>query len=114
MALKQLEVLQKELKILTDHVKTKKEELQAQLAKKEPISAQDKQWLDHDANLVDEQQVLEVLESALDYEQGLEGLDDEQRGLVKKLCEAAVANTLMIQLHTSWRKFWPCLQLRYG
>ena len=53
------------------------------------ISSQDEQWLDFEANLVDEQQVLEALESASDYEQGFERLDEGQKGLVKKLCEAA-------------------------
>jgi len=38
---------------------------------------------------VDEQQVLEALESASDYEQGFERLDEGQKGLVKKLREAA-------------------------
>ena len=58
-----LEVLRKGLKTLTDRVKTK-EELQARLAERKPISAQDEHWLDHNVNLVDEQWVLEVLESA--------------------------------------------------
>jgi hypothetical protein len=38
---------------------------------------------------VDEQQVLEALEKASDYDRGLARLDDEQRGLVKRLREAA-------------------------
>jgi hypothetical protein len=74
MVLKPLKVLQKGLKTLTNHVKTKKEELQAHLAESQPISAEDKQWLDHDANLVDEQQVLEALEKASDYDQGCQDL----------------------------------------
>jgi len=57
-----LEVLRKGLKTLTDWVKTKKEELQARLAERKPISAQDEHWLGHNANLVDEQWVLWVLE----------------------------------------------------
>ena len=72
MVLKPLEVLWKGLKTLTDHVKTKKEELQAHLAESQPISAEDEQWLDHDANLVDEQQVLENAdETRLFYRQVL-------------------------------------------
>ena len=63
--------------------------LQAQLAEKKSISAKDEHWLDYDANLVDEQQVLEALESAPDYEQGFARLNDEQRGLVERLHEAA-------------------------
>lgn len=89
MAPKPLKALQKWLKNLTDYVKTRKEALQHQLAAKESISEQDKHWLDHDTNLVDKQQVLEALESALDYEQGLSRLNDKQRGLMKKLDEAA-------------------------
>jgi hypothetical protein len=38
---------------------------------------------------VDEQQVLEALEKASDYEWGLARLDDKKRGLVKRLREAA-------------------------
>ncbi|KAF8230439.1 hypothetical protein L208DRAFT_1281699, partial [Tricholoma matsutake] len=46
-------------------------------------------WLDHNANLVDEQQVLEALENASDYEQGFVRLGGEQKGVVQRLCEAA-------------------------
>ena len=41
------------------------------------ISSQDEQWLDHDANLVDEEQVLEALENASDYNRGFKRLDDK-------------------------------------
>ncbi|KAF8224524.1 hypothetical protein L208DRAFT_1310769 [Tricholoma matsutake] len=64
MALKPLEVLKKRLKILQAQVKAKKEKLQAQLVKRKSISSHDKKWLDNEANLVDEQQVLDVLEGA--------------------------------------------------
>jgi hypothetical protein len=84
-----LKALQKGLKTLTNHGKTRKEALQHRLAAKESISEQDKHWLDHNANLVDKQLVLEALESASDYEQGLSRLNNKQRGLVKKLYKAA-------------------------
>jgi hypothetical protein len=45
--------------------------------------------LDHEANLVDEQQVLEALESASDYKKGLERLNDKQKGVVENLREVA-------------------------
>ena len=61
MALKAIEVLRKGLEILKKQVKVKKEALQAQLAEKKPISSEDEQWLDHDANLVDEERVLEAV-----------------------------------------------------
>jgi hypothetical protein len=49
----------------------------------------DEQWLDNEANTVDEQQVLDTLESASDYEWGLECLDDGRKAIVKKLREWA-------------------------
>jgi hypothetical protein len=39
--------------------------------------------------LIDEQQVVDVMEIASDYEQGFMGLDDGQKGVVRKLQEAA-------------------------
>jgi hypothetical protein len=84
-----LEVLRKGLKTLHDQVKAKKEQLQAQLAEGKSIPLQDAEWLDGEANLVDEDRVLEALEKASNYEQGLEGLDEGQRGLVMKLQQAA-------------------------
>jgi len=89
MALTLLEVLKKGLKVLKNQVKTRKETLQAQLAARKSISSQDECWLDHDANLVDEQQALDILEDSSDYEKGFERLDEAQRGIVKKLREAA-------------------------
>jgi hypothetical protein len=89
MAAKPLDILKKGLKVLENQVRTKKEMLQAQLAERKSISSQDEQWLDHDANLVDELRVLEALENASDYERAFEGLDSGQRGVVRKLCEAA-------------------------
>ena len=89
MASKLLDILRKGLKTLTDRVKIKKEALQARVAECQSISSQDERWLDHDANLVDEQQVLEILEDASDYERGFARLDEQQKGLVERLKEAA-------------------------
>jgi CII-binding regulator of phage lambda lysogenization HflD len=89
MPLKPLEVLRKGLNTLQKQYKAKKEQLQARLAKRLQISAEDEEWLDHEANFVDEQHVLETLEKASDYERGLERLDDAQKGVVRKLREVA-------------------------
>ena len=89
MTLNPLAVLRKGLKVLESRVKTKKEALQTQLAERKSISPQDEQWLDYDANLVDEVQVLEALENASDYDQGLASLNDNQKAIVRKLQEAA-------------------------
>jgi len=87
--LKPLKVLKKGLKILHNQVKAKRDKLQGLLAKKKSISPEDEEWLDHAANFVDEQQVLDALENASDYERGLERLDDVQKGIVRKLRGAA-------------------------
>jgi len=89
MAPNSLNILQKGLKVLTDHVKTKKQVLEAQLAERKPISPEDEQWLDYEANLVDELQVLEALEDASSYEEGFAKLNEDQKGLVQRLREAA-------------------------
>lgn len=92
MASKPLEVLRKGLQVLTDRAKTK-EALEAQPAERKAISSSqdaDEQCPDHEADLVGERRVLEALENgAPDYERGFARLDDEQKGLVKKLREAA-------------------------
>ena len=53
------------------------------------ILSQDEKWLDHKANLVDEQRVLDTLENASNYKSGLERLDDAEKGVVRKLREVA-------------------------
>ena len=92
MAPKALEVLRKGLAKFTETIKTHKKELSAKLARTETISSSDEHWLFNDANTVDEQCVLETLESASDYERGprgLERLDKDGKAIVKKLREWA-------------------------
>ena len=84
-----LDVLKRGLNILQQQVKARKEKLQATLAEGKAISSQDECWLDNEANLVVKQQVLEVLENASNYEEGLRMLDDVQKGVVQKLQEIA-------------------------
>jgi len=79
-----LDILKKGLNTLQRQVKARKEALQATLAEGKAISSQDESWLDNEANLVDEQQVVEALENAPNYEEGLQRLDDVQRGIVQK------------------------------
>jgi hypothetical protein len=67
MALQQFEVLKKGLAKLTETIKTRKKELSAKLARAETISSSDEHWLDGEANTIDEQRVLDTLESASDY-----------------------------------------------
>ena len=89
MALKPLDVLKKGLKLLQRRFKDRQEAIQARLAEKKSISSHDKKWLDGEANLTDEQQVLDTLEEASDYERGFDRLNEVQKGVVKKLREVA-------------------------
>jgi hypothetical protein len=89
MGLKPLKFLWKGLKALQNQVKTKKAALEAQLAKKKQLSQEDEEWLDNKTNLVDVERVVEVLESALDYDKALDHFDDVQKGLIRILWEAA-------------------------
>ncbi|GAW02276.1 DDE-domain-containing protein [Lentinula edodes] len=53
--------------------------LKSKLAKKEKISNEDEQWLDKEGNLVEEEQLINDLENASDYERGLERLDEKKQ-----------------------------------
>lgn len=78
MALELLKVLRKGLKILKNRVKTK-EALQARLgAEKKSTSSRDERWIDHNANLVDKQQVLEASENAPDHEHNIHNTSGAQ------------------------------------
>ena len=91
MASSPLNVLKKGLKTLYEQFKAKKGQLQAQLAEGKSISSQDERWLDGEANLVDEERVLEVLKRASNYEQGLEAHAIEE-ATDEDICKA-VLNT---------------------
>ena len=75
---------------LIESGKTHKNELDTKLQRKEPISSSDEHWLDNDANTVNEHCVLDTLESALDYERGLEPLDgcEEAEGVGRGLSKS--------------------------
>jgi hypothetical protein len=84
-----LETLKKGSSKFKEKIKLRKDNLQAKLRWKESISSADERWLDNEANTVDEQRVLDALESVSDYENRLQELDDDDRVIVKKLCEWA-------------------------
>ena len=89
MASKPLDILKKGLAKLKISFKAKKEHLEAKLSRQESISSLDEQWLDNEGNTVDEQRVIDTLESSSNYEQGLENLDEAGKVIVKKLREWA-------------------------
>ena len=89
MASKPLDILRKGLDKFSKKIKTRKEALILKLSQKEGISEADEHWLDHEANIVDEERVLHDLETASDYKRGLERLDEDGKAIVKKLREWA-------------------------
>ena len=62
----------------------RKNDLLAHLSRKEKLSAED-EWLDHDANLVDEEALVDTLDEASDYKRILAMLDMNKQSLIQKL-----------------------------
>ncbi|KAI9440580.1 hypothetical protein H4582DRAFT_1788482, partial [Lactarius indigo] len=63
--------------------------LEAKLKRSETLSSADEKWLDNEANIIDEQRVLEQLELASDYEREVARLDNKGKAIVEKLREWA-------------------------
>ena len=89
MSKKTLKLLKAGLVKLKKQVATHKNVLISRLAKKEDIPDEDEQWLDHEANLVDEEIIVDLLKNASDYERGLERLNSQQKTLVEKIADLA-------------------------
>jgi hypothetical protein len=85
MAPKPLDILKKGLDKFSKKIKNRREALNAKLSRRETISSADEQWLDHEANTVDEDRILHELEAASDYERGFERLDEGGKAIVEKL-----------------------------
>ncbi|KIK73332.1 hypothetical protein PAXRUDRAFT_178737, partial [Paxillus rubicundulus Ve08.2h10] len=66
-----------------------KAKLKVELKASRPISGVDEDWLNGDGNLIDEERVVEILNSASDYEQGLAQLDSWDKTVVQKLQKLA-------------------------
>jgi hypothetical protein len=89
MSPKPLNSLKKGLAKFSKQIKACKDELQAKLLRRENILPADEEWLDHEANMVDEQCILDELEAASDYERGLEWLGEARKATVTRLRELA-------------------------
>ena len=63
--MKPIEVLKKGLARLHDQIRERKAKLDIDLKASRPILEVDQDWLDGDGNLVDEEKVVETLDSAL-------------------------------------------------
>jgi hypothetical protein len=80
-----LVILKRGLLALQKQTQVRRLELQKDLREKRKISKVDEGWLDGMGNLVDEEQLIEHLESASDYQKGIESLDVKDREIVEKL-----------------------------
>ena len=88
-----IEILKKGLTRLRNQVQDRKTRLLAELRASRPISDTDQEWLDNDGNLVDEERVVDVLDCASDYEEGLRRLNSHDKYVVDKL-QSLVGSTL--------------------
>ncbi|KAH8985149.1 hypothetical protein EDB92DRAFT_2029269 [Lactarius akahatsu] len=93
MSLNPLKVLKRGFSEFSGKIKERKDTLIKKLSRGEAISPSDEQWLDHEGNTIDEECILEVLQSAPDYERAVSELDDDGKAIVRKLREWAGAST---------------------
>ncbi len=80
-----LVTLKNGLHLLKEASHKRKEELEACLSRSEKISSEDEDWLDNEANHVDEQTLVDSLQDAPDYEAALKKLLPAQSELAEKL-----------------------------
>lgn len=92
MAPRPLERLKNGLLKLKKQVEEKRKALQAKLANREKISEADEGWLDNEANLLNEEQLVDELENASDYERGVGRLDDAKKALRHRLIGTPVVS----------------------
>ena len=84
-----LEVLKSGFSVLFGKIKDRKDKLNTKLSRGEAISPSDEHWLDNEGNTIDEERILEALESAPDYEKAAAELDSNGQEIVRKLKEWA-------------------------
>ena len=83
--MKPINILKKGLTKLRHQIQDRKTRLEDKLKAGQPISDSDEDWLDNTGNLVDEEQVVDVLDHASDYEQELKRLNSHDKSVVEKL-----------------------------
>ncbi|KIK78413.1 hypothetical protein PAXRUDRAFT_164099 [Paxillus rubicundulus Ve08.2h10] len=87
--MKCVDMLKEGLTKLHNQIRDHKTKLEIELKAGWLISEADQDWLDGDGNLVDDERVVEALDNASDYEQGLEGLSLQDKLIVEKLQKLA-------------------------
>jgi hypothetical protein len=76
---KALNALKNALSKLKRLAEKRRKDLLDHLAKKEKLSEDDETWLDTAGNLVDEECVIDALDTASDFERGVERLSDNEK-----------------------------------
>ena len=83
-----IDYLWKGLKKLESQHQGRKEKLLAELKAKKTISEDDQEWLDGAANFVDEECIIEALESEADYESAMRTLSASNQVIFDKLMKS--------------------------
>jgi hypothetical protein len=84
-----LELLKTGLEKLKHDIEPRKKDILCRQKKGQRISADDKQWLDDKANLVDEERIFNTLAHAKSFETELAKLGEHGREVVEKLVRCA-------------------------
>ena len=94
MVLNPLDVLKKGLAKIQSEVAERRQRVEAKLKRREAVTEEEENWLDTVANTANEEQVIDELEQASDYERGLGRLDEIKRNMVNRLTAAAGKGTV--------------------
>jgi hypothetical protein len=80
-----LATLKKGLSVLKDTIKKRRDGLLERLKNNDKLTVDEDTWLDQDANLVEEDAVIDKPENASDYERGFSHLNSKELGLIETL-----------------------------
>ena len=85
-----LDSLREAFRRLESRTAARRKHLEARLAARQTISVEDEQWLDNEANLVEERHALDILTGASDVETGMRLLTENQKAAMKQLWDQPV------------------------
>jgi hypothetical protein len=85
--MKPLDILKKGLKKLQACTEKRKNDILAKQKSMADLTPEEEHFLDHEANLVDEDRVIQELDDASDYERGVEMLNEKDKSIWQRLLE---------------------------
>ncbi len=74
--------------VLERQFEQRRASLLARLVKQERLSPEDEHWLDNEGNLADERAILDVLSTASDLTEAVDGLTENQKAAFQRLRKA--------------------------